>query len=61
VGDYTAATAQAAWRQIVSRFDASGKRPVTDRVFAFEDTIAAFARLAQGPMGKVLVKVAGGE
>ena len=30
-----------------------------DSVFAFEDVKAAFARLAQGPMGKVLVRVAG--
>jgi NADPH:quinone reductase-like Zn-dependent oxidoreductase len=30
---------------------------VVDRVFKFEDVKAAFARLAGGPMGKVLVRV----
>lgn len=59
VGDYAPEAAQAAWKQIVGRLDATGKRPVVDGVFRFEDVTAAFARLAQGPMGKVLVRVAG--
>ena len=59
VGDFGPAEAQAAWKQIVDRLDATGKRPVVDGVFRFEDAKAAFARLAQGPMGKVLVSVAG--
>jgi NADPH2:quinone reductase len=59
VSDYTPATAQEAWKQIVNRLDATGKRPVVDRVFPFEEVKSAFARLANGPMGKVLVWVAG--
>jgi NADPH:quinone reductase len=59
VGDDAPEAAQAAWKQIVDRLDATGKRPVVDGVFRFEDVKAAFARLAQGPMGKVLVRVAG--
>ena len=59
MGDYTPATAQAAWKEIVQRMSDSGAHPVVDQVFAFEDVQAAFARLAEGPMGKVLVKVAG--
>ena len=59
VGDYAPEVAQAAWKQIVGRLDATGKRPVVDGVFPFEDVIVAFARLAEGPMGKVLVRVAG--
>ncbi len=59
VGDYSPEAAQVAWRQIVARLDALGKRPVVDGVFAFADVKAAFARLDQGPMGKVLVKIAG--
>lgn len=58
VGDYTPEGAQAAWAEIVRRLTASSRRPVVDRVFPFEDVKAAFARLAQGPMGKVLVRVA---
>jgi NADPH2:quinone reductase len=56
VGDYTPETAGAAWKEIVARLKATGKRPVVDHVFGFEDVKAAFARLSAGPMGKVLVK-----
>ena len=59
VHDYTAESAQKVWKEIVRRLGEVGKRPVVDRVFPFEDAIAAFGRLAEGPMGKVLVKVAG--
>jgi NADPH2:quinone reductase len=59
VGDYGPETAQAVWTQIVGRLHTMGRRPVVDRVFAFEEVKAAFARLAQGPMGKVLVRIAG--
>jgi NADPH2:quinone reductase len=58
VSDYTPAGAQSAWTEIVARLRAGGQKPVIDRVFPFEDVKAAFARLAEGPMGKVLVRVA---
>ena len=58
VADYSHAHAKAVWQQCVERLDGLGKRPVVDRVFEFADVKAAFARLSQGPMGKVLVKVA---
>ncbi|MCE5308228.1 MAG: zinc-binding alcohol dehydrogenase family protein [Acidobacteriales bacterium] len=57
-GDYSHATAQTLWKEIVARLAAAGRRPVIDRVFLFEEVPAAFARLAGGPMGKVLVRVA---
>ncbi len=56
VGDYTPAAAQNVWKQIVERLDAAGRRPVVDGVFPFEEVPAAFGRLSQGPMGKVLVR-----
>ena len=59
VGDYAPEAAQAAWKEICGRLDATGKRPVVDQVFPFEAVKEAFARLAQGPMGKVLIRVAG--
>lgn len=58
VGDYTPEAAHEAWEKIVARLQHDGRRPVVDRVFKFEDVKAAFARLAEGPMGKVLVRVA---
>ena len=51
--------AQTAWKEIVRRLDAMGKRPVVDHVFSFEDVKGAFDRLAHGPLGKVVIRVAG--
>lgn len=58
VGDYTAQSAQAAWKEIVGRLEAVGQRPQIDSIVPFEAVKMGFARLAQGPMGKVLVRVA---
>ncbi len=57
VGDYTPEGAQAAWAEIVRRLKQTGARPVIDSVFPFEEIKQAFRRLAEGPMGKVLLKV----
>jgi NADPH2:quinone reductase len=59
VGDYTAQGAHMAWKDIVGRLNAIGRRPVVDATFPFEDVKLAFNRLEQGPMGKVLLRVAG--
>jgi NADPH2:quinone reductase len=55
--DYTPEAAQDAWQEIVERLQRDGSRPVVDGVFEFGDVKRAFARLAEGPMGKVLVRV----
>jgi len=57
VSDYTAQSAHAAWARIVERLNAAGQKPVIDKIFPFEDVKRAFGRLAEGPMGKVLVRV----
>ena len=57
VGDFTPQEAHAAWEQIVGRLDAMGQRPQVDIIVPFEEVKTGFARLAQGPMGKVLVQV----
>ena len=57
VGDYTPAEAQTAWKEIVRRLHQVDRRPVVDEVFPFTEVKAAFARLAEGPMGKVLIRV----
>jgi NADPH:quinone reductase len=58
VSDYSPEEAQAAWTLITERLETTRQKPVIDKIFAFEDVKAAFARLAEGPMGKVLVRVA---
>lgn len=59
VGDYTAQVARTAWKEIVGQLDAIGQRPQVDCIVSFGEVKKGFARLAQGPMGKVLVRVAG--
>jgi NADPH2:quinone reductase len=59
VGDYTAQAAQTAWKEIVNQLDATRQRPQVDSVVSFEEVKKGFSRLAQGPMGKVVVRVAG--
>jgi NADPH2:quinone reductase len=57
VADYTPESAQTTWKEIVARLDRAGRRPVIDHVFEFGEVKEAFRRLAEGPMGKVLVRV----
>lgn len=57
VGDYTAEGAQAAWAEAVRRLSMLGQRPVVDRVYEFTELKEAFRRLAEGPMGKVVVRL----
>jgi NADPH2:quinone reductase len=57
VGTYTPPESQAAWKAIVEILHRAGAKPIVDSVFPFEQLLDAFARLKQGPMGKVLVSV----
>ncbi|HSA63875.1 MAG TPA: zinc-binding alcohol dehydrogenase family protein [Nitrospira sp.] len=57
VGDYSVVQAQAIWREIVGRLQATGGRPQIDTTVPFENVKEGFTRLAEGPMGKVLVRV----
>jgi NADPH2:quinone reductase len=57
VGAYTTAESRAAWGEILKLLANAGAKPIVDQVFPFEQLPAAFARLANGPMGKVLLRV----
>jgi NADPH2:quinone reductase len=57
VGTYTADEAQNAWRHVIETLAGGEHRPVIDSEFPFDQLPQAFARLAAGPMGKVLVHV----
>jgi len=58
-GDYTSESAHVAWRRIVALMNNGNARPLVDKVFDFGELLAAFDRLADGPMGKVLLRVGG--
>lgn len=57
VHDYTPDEARAAWEEIVAALALAGRRPVVDSVFPLARLMDAFERLAEGPMGKVLIDV----
>ena len=55
VGAWTTAESRANWRHLLDLLSRSGARPQVDNLFAFDQLPRAFERLAQGPMGKVLL------
>jgi NADPH2:quinone reductase len=55
VGAYTPGEAQEYWSRIVTLL--GNQRPVIDRVFPFAEVPQAFARLRQGPLGKVVIGI----
>jgi NADPH2:quinone reductase len=55
VGTYSNAEARTAWTDVVHLM--GRRRPVVDSVLPFAELPQAFARLAEGPMGKVLIQV----
>ena len=57
VGAYTNEESRAAWQEVLRLLARAGARPLVDSTFAFEELPKAFERLAQGPMGKVLLQV----
>jgi NADPH:quinone reductase len=57
VGAYSRPEAHAAWEGVVRILAKTGAKPLVDEVFDFEQLPRAFARLAAGPLGKVLLKI----
>ena len=57
VGAYTNDESRAAWGEVLRLLAPTDARPLVDHIFGFEELPAAFGRLAEGPMGKVLLKV----
>ncbi len=55
VSDATPEESQRIWTEVVTQLDAGGQRPQVDSVFPFAGLKDAFARLAAGPFGKVLI------
>jgi NADPH2:quinone reductase len=58
VGAYTNAESRAAWKEVVGLMNRDGLRPLIDGIYAFAELPKAFARLGEGPMGKVVVQIA---
>ena len=59
VGAYTNTESRQAWSRILELLNPAKARPLVDQVFPFDQLPAAFARLARGPMGKILLRCGG--
>ena len=59
VATYSAEESRTAWTHVMKLLKQTKARPVVDSVHPFEKLPEAFARLATGPMGKVLLRVGG--
>ena len=57
VGTYSAAETQSVWEKVVALLGSIGARPVVDSHWPFARVPEAFAKLAAGPLGKVLIDV----
>jgi NADPH2:quinone reductase len=55
VGTYENVEAHAAWGKVLDLLNRTGARPLIDQLFRIDQLPKAFERLAQGPMGKVLL------
>ena len=57
VGAWTSAESRTAWGEVLRLLSGADARPLVDSVFPFEDLAKAFERLANGPLGKVVLAV----
>lgn len=55
VGSWSPQQMPEQWKQVVDLLNQSGRRPVVDHIYPFGDVVKAFARLAEGPIGKVMI------
>jgi NADPH2:quinone reductase len=58
VGAYKPAESRQAWESVVKFMAQIQAKPLVDHVFEFDKLPAAFARLHDGPVGKVLLRIA---
>lgn len=54
---YTVAEARSAWGEVLALLQKTGAKPLIDSIHPFEKLKDAFAQLARGPMGKVLLRI----
>jgi NADPH2:quinone reductase len=57
VGAYSASEGASAWKAVLELLARRNARPLVDSIFPFNELPKAFSRLAEGPMGKVILQV----
>jgi NADPH2:quinone reductase len=58
IGTYANAESRTAWAGVCQALSRANASPLIDSVFCFDQVPQAFAKLKQGPMGKVVIDVA---
>jgi NADPH2:quinone reductase len=56
VGSYTPPQSQTVWKSVLDLLHQTSAKPLVDSVHPFDSLPQAFARLKEGPMGKVLLR-----
>jgi NADPH2:quinone reductase len=59
VGEATAEESQRSWEKLVDTLNRAGARPAVDGVYPMDQVQEAFAHLAKGPKGKVIIDIGG--
>ena len=59
VGAYKPHEAQDAWRKSLQVLGKTNAKPLVDSIYDFDQLPQAFERLAEGPLGKILLRVSG--
>jgi len=57
IATYTLEESRAAWNAVLATLAKTNAKPLIDHIFPLAEVPAAFARLAEGPLGKVLIRV----
>lgn len=57
IGTYSIEENRAAWQRVLALLEKTGQHPLVDSIHEMDEVPAAFARLAEGPMGKVVIKI----
>jgi NADPH2:quinone reductase len=57
IASYTHEETITVWKTVLATLNKTNARPLIDHIFKMEEVPAAFARLHEGPMGKVLVRI----
>src|SRR5262249_32653186 len=60
IATYSTEESREVWQSVLAtltKAPGGGAKPLIDRIFPFTEVPAAFARLKEGPMGKVLIRI----
>ena len=57
IASYTNEETTSVWKNVLQTLAKTGAHPIVDHIVPMDEVPAAFARLHEGPMGKVLIRI----